>query len=156
MSTVYHSAPVTEVLARLDAHTATHGLLDGLDWESLLVTTIDGKMDLPRLRIMVPEGGETYAPPCAVFGTFNLNFLLSTARDAGIVSWLDWMDRIKDAIETHATSGVYSGDLGGLLLRVPEWRFSGVHCVENGLAIHGSIYMDMTLMPRSRLARAVQ
>jgi hypothetical protein len=142
-----YSTPLADFVARLNWHTVEGEtparLLAGVKWEitdGKVVPTADvqGLKDLPGLRLYLPQLRESFRPARNLDGTITLNLLIATAREAGIVSWIQTVEKVMDALQYRAADPLATGALAGTL-RHFDWSMTDNFIVGNSLNAQVSI-----------------
>lgn len=103
-----YSTPIKALISRLEFHATAGGggLLDGVQIVEAPIKEVEGKADVPSIRIMIPDMMEHFAPARTVDGTITVKIFVSTDRDDGIAASSDLLDHVLDALQTDANGNI--------------------------------------------------
>lgn len=140
-----YSTPVADFLARLEYHAADvpGRLLQGFKWDisskaglSTPTMSVRGELDLPHLRIYLPEISENYRPTRHTDGTLTINLMVATNRTLGVVAFLQAVEKVMDALQLTATDPPAAHALAGTL-RHFDWKMQDNFILE--VSIQGQV-----------------
>jgi hypothetical protein len=110
-----YSSVVAALIARLIYHTAdVEGrLLRGIRFEPIPTADVEGQTDLPIIRLWLPTLREGSQAARVGTGEMTLNLTISTPRLSGMVTHLELVELVMDAIETSQGGDTGAGEPSG-------------------------------------------
>jgi hypothetical protein len=123
---------LTEIASRLEFQCKPGCILDGGKFHAIPTVETEGEDDMPSIRLSIPEPSEVWRPGRPTNCELKVNLMVTTARSAGLVTLLEWVEKTMDAIETRMADGKKDLRLNGLL-RYPfsyssQAQIGGVGC----------------------------
>ena|SRR6185369_9088732 len=139
-----YSAVVSAVQGRLDGHVGTGKILQGWKVKMGPLAEVEGEKDFPTVRIWVPDLTQVEHTRIVGEGGMTLKLSISSSRKAGLVQWIEDVEKVLDAIETDHTTGNLDLGLNGTLQRpmLPQVQDN----FANELSINAQI--RLSVMPR--------
>ena len=95
------SKVVAAIESRLTFHAQAGGILDGVGMAFEPVAAIEGEADLPKVRMLVPDIGETPKTALLAEPSMTLTLAVSTRRADGIAAHLAAVEAVLDALEVN-------------------------------------------------------
>lgn len=116
MSTL--SAPLTEIILRLQFSAVTDGLLDGWKVYDVPVERIDGIADLPFVAVLMPDFSEDYRSAKQALPKLNVVLWIGSNKTAGLAAHLANVDKVLNAIELNrSTPRLRNPGLSGTIMK---------------------------------------
>jgi hypothetical protein len=110
----------------------------GADGLAVPTMSIRGLADLPGLRIYLPDLSETFRPARHTDGTIKINILVATKRTNGVVTFIDGIQKVVDALQNSATDPWSAQAIDGTVKHF-DWEAKDNFILENSLNSHLSI-----------------
>ncbi len=101
---------VQEIIDRLTFHVGTGELLAGFKFEPLPTKEVEGKSDLPTIRMFAPSLDEEIISNNEIQTQVSLPFVFSSDRSDGVVDHIQKLAILKNAIDT-SVAGATSTDM---------------------------------------------
>lgn len=134
-----YSTPLADFVARLTYHTTPGAarLLDGFRWElddgkAVPTESTQGYKDMPALRLYLPSVRENFRPRVNIDGTVDIRLHIASARQEGIVKWMESVEKVMDALQYKAETPLAIGALAGTL-RHFDWSMTDNFIAGNSL-----------------------
>jgi len=100
------AAVISALIARLEAHNVTAGLLAGWKFVKIPVKEVEGEKDFPILRLWVPDSVERAQGQLTIVdgGSMRIKLSVSTKRTLGVPAHCTACATVKDACELNGAT----------------------------------------------------
>ena len=124
-----YSSILEALIARIESHQAADGLLEG--WKLVVDPTqeVEGKKDLPVIRLLLPETVESISPVLIADGVLTINLTISTSRKDGLLAFMQGLETVLDALVTN-DEGVIDLSIDGTLCAPATIAAREVHALD--------------------------
>lgn len=133
---------------RIEGHISeTNGLLHGFKFEDNAVKQVEGIKDLPKIYMVIPDLSMATHPRLIGDAGLLFKIVVSTKATAGLVAFVQNVEKVLDALETDHETGELDLTLNGTLLRPLDCQARDNFTTPDGISHNAQI--PISVQPKS-------